>query len=87
MLSQRGAVMHDLALQVGQVEAVEIGQVQFTDAGGRQVERHRRTEPAEPDHQHPAGLEPQLALDIDLLEQDLPTVTQQFFVTEHAVPR
>jgi len=57
--------------------------VQLTDTSGRQIERYRRAQPAKPDDQHAALLEAHLAVDIDLLEQDLPAVAQQLFVTQH----
>ncbi len=84
--------MRNLALQVGQVQRVEVGQMQFANPCSREIQRHRRAEPAEAepaeaDDQRPALLEAQLPLDIDLLEQDLPAVTQQFFVTQHQAPR
>ncbi|MNE95653.1 hypothetical protein D3C80_1937670 [compost metagenome] len=77
--------MDHLALQVGQVDRVEVGQVQLADPGRGQVQRHRRAEAAEADDQHATVLEPQLAVDVDLRQEDLPAVAQQFVVTQHAV--
>ncbi|MCY1406806.1 hypothetical protein D9M71_220860 [compost metagenome] len=75
--------MDHLALQVGQVDGVEVGQVQLANPGGRQVQRDRRAEAAEPDDQRLALLEPQLAVDVDLCQQYLPAVAQQFLITQH----
>ncbi|MCY1420342.1 hypothetical protein D9M71_359580 [compost metagenome] len=75
--------MHDLPLQVGQVDRIEIGQMQLTDAGRGQVQRHRRAETAEADDQRAPLFQAQLAIDIDLRQQDLPAVTQQFLVAQH----
>ncbi len=86
MQAKRWCVVSDLPLQIGQIQRIEVGQVQLTDASGRQVERHWRAEAAKPDDQYSTLLEPQLSVDIDLLEQDLPAVTQQLFVTQHPAP-
>ncbi|MCY1178249.1 hypothetical protein D9M71_506950 [compost metagenome] len=68
--------MQDLTLQIGQVDRVEIRQVQFTDTRRRQVQRHGRTQATEADDQYPAVFEPQLPVDIDLSQEDLPAVAQ-----------
>ncbi|MOA56468.1 hypothetical protein D3C78_1804560 [compost metagenome] len=59
--------------------------MQLTDAGRGQVQRHRRAETAEADDQHATVLQPQLPVDVDLRQEDLPAVAQQFVVTQHAV--
>ena len=78
-----GAVMNDLALQVGQVNAVKVGQVQFADTGSSQVQRDRRAKPAQADNQHTTVFQLQLAVDIDLLQQDLSAIAQQLLVGQH----
>ncbi|MNI51315.1 hypothetical protein D3C73_1060350 [compost metagenome] len=75
--------MNDLALQVGQVDRVEVRQVHLANAGGRQIQRHWRAKAAKTDDQYAAVLEPQLAIDIDVLQQNLPTVTQQLLIIQH----
>ena len=75
--------MNDLALQVGQIDRVEVRQMQLTDAGGRQIQRNRRAETAETDDQYAAFFESQLAVDVDVLQQNLPTVAQQFLIIQH----
>ncbi len=78
-----GAIVDDLPLQVGQVDRIEIRQVQLADPGRGQVQRHRRTQAAKTDDQCAAALQAQLALDVDLRQQDLATVAQQFLVAQH----
>jgi hypothetical protein len=75
--------VNDLALQVGQIDTVEISQMQCSDAGRRQIQRYRRTQSAEADNQNAALFEAQLAVDVDLLQKDLPAVAQQFLVRQH----
>ena len=57
-----GAVQ-DLALQVGDVDDVEIHEADVADAGGGEVERERRAEPAGADQQDARRLEPLLSLE------------------------
>ncbi|MNY70293.1 hypothetical protein D3C86_2084020 [compost metagenome] len=75
--------MDDLALQIGQIDRVKVRQMQLTDARSREVQRHWRTETAQTDDQHTAVFEPQLTLDVDVSQQYLPTVTQQFLIIQH----
>ena len=53
-----GTVVNHLALQVGQVDGVEVGQVQLTHPGGSQVQCHRGAQAAKADNQCLALLEP-----------------------------
>src|SRR5690606_27955105 len=76
------AVVDDLPLQVGQVHRVEVGQVQLADTGGGQVQGHRRTKATEADDQHAARLQPELPGHVDLCQQYLPAVAQQFVVAQ-----
>jgi len=46
--------MDDLALQVGQVDGVEVGQMQLAHARSGQIQRHRRAQATEPDDQSTA---------------------------------
>ncbi|MNY57311.1 hypothetical protein D3C86_1934980 [compost metagenome] len=68
--------MQDLALQVGHIDTVEVGQVQLADTGRCQVQGDGRAQPAQADDQGASGLEPQLAIDIDLRQENLPAVAQ-----------
>jgi hypothetical protein len=47
-----GGAVHDLPLQVRQLDMIVVDQDQSADAGRGQVHRDRRAEPAEPDHEH-----------------------------------
>ena len=82
-LTDAGRVVQNLALQVGHIDAVEIGQMQLAHSRGGQVQRHRRAQPAKPDDERTAVFERQLALDIDLLQQNLSAVAQQFQIGQH----
>lgn len=75
--------MQHLTLQVGQINRVEIRQMQFTDTCRRQVQRHGRPQAAKTDNQHPAVFKPQLTVNIDLSQEDLPAVAQQLLITQH----
>jgi hypothetical protein len=48
------------------------------------IERGRRTQPAQPDDQHPRFKQALLSLDADLVQQDVAAVAQQLSVV-HAV--
>ena len=72
--------VRDLALQVGQVDRVVIDQRDAPDAGRAEVERHRRAEPAGADDQRMPVEQPLLALDADLVEQDVPRIAQQLVI-------
>jgi hypothetical protein len=73
-------VVRDLSLQVGQVDAVVVDDRQRADARGREVQRHRRAEPAGADHQRMRIEQPLLAGDVELVEQDVAGVAQQLVV-------
>jgi hypothetical protein len=72
--------MQDLALQVGPVDDVVVGDDQTSDPGGGEVDRRRRAEPAGADDQGPRAEQFLLARDIDVRQHDLPAVAQQLFV-------
>ena len=75
--------MDDLALQVGEVDGVEIRQVQFADASGGQVHRHRGAQATEADDQRTAVFQAQLAVDVDMLQQNLSAIAQQLLIGQH----
>ena len=81
-LTDAVAVVSNLALQVAQIDLIEIGQVQFAHTGRGQIQGHRRAQPAEADDQHTALLEAQLPGDIDLRQENLPAVAQQVVVRQ-----
>jgi hypothetical protein len=74
--------MDDLPLEIGQVHDVEIHDAHGADAGRRQVERQRRPQAARADGEDPSRLEPPLALDSDLGQQQVPGVAQHFRMGE-----
>ena len=70
--------MEDLALQVGQIDDVEVDDADGADAGGGEVERHRRAEAAGADAQHPRRLQLALPFEADLGEDQVPAVALVF---------
>ena len=72
--------MQDLALQVGQVDRVAIGQYQGANARRGQVIGRGRTQAAGTDDQRAGIDDVVLALDADLRQQDVATVAQQLVV-------
>jgi hypothetical protein len=72
----------DLPLQVGELDDVGIREPESADAGQRQVERSRRTEPADADDQNAARLQPSLALEPDVRKTQVPRVTAQLLRAE-----
>ena len=66
--------VRDLALQVGQIDHIVVDQPDRADAGGGEVEQHRRAEAARPDDQHARGEQLRLAGAADLRQQDMARV-------------
>jgi hypothetical protein len=75
----RGGV-HDLALQVGEIDGVVIHQRDVAYPGRGQVHGRRRAQAAGTDHQGMALQQAGLAFDVDLVEQDVARVAQQLLV-------
>ena len=67
-------VVQDLALQVGGVDLVHVDDADRADAGGGEVERGRRAEPAGTEQQHLRVEQLLLALDADLGQQQVALV-------------
>ena len=76
-----GAV-EDLALQVGEVDLVGVGQRQPPDPCGGEVERGRAAEAAGADDQRARRPQPFLPLDTDLGEQDVPAIAEELLVVQ-----
>src|SRR6266446_9426131 len=74
--------MDDLALQVGQVDPVGIGDADRPDPGGREVEQQRRTETARTDDEHPRLQQPDLALLADLVEDQVAGVALELLLAQ-----
>ena len=72
----------DLALQVGEVDDVEVDDAERADTGGGQVQRQRRAEAAGADAQHARGLQLLLALHADLGHDQVARVAQDLVVGE-----
>ncbi len=76
-----GEVDH-LALEVGEIDDVEIDQADFADAGGGQIEPERRAQAAGADQQHLRGLELLLAFDADLGDDEVARVAEDLVLRE-----
>jgi hypothetical protein len=63
--------VHDLALQVGEIDGVVIHQGDVAYPGRSQVHGRRRAQAAGTDHQGMALQQAGLAFDVDLVEQDV----------------
>ncbi len=63
--------MGDLALQVGQVDAVVIDDAERADPGRREIEEERRAEPAGTDDEDARGEQLGLPLLADLVENEM----------------
>ena len=74
----------DLALEVGDVDHVVVDDAELADAGGRQVERGRRAEPAGAEQQHLRVEQLELALDADLRQQHVARVAAALLGRERA---
>jgi hypothetical protein len=72
--ADRVAAVQDLALQVGEVDLVGVGERQAPDAGGGQVEGRGAAEAARADNQNVRRAQPLLPLDPDLGEQDMAAI-------------
>ena len=66
-----GIAVQDLALQVAALDAVVVDQRQVADAGGGEIQRGRRAEPARADQQDTAGAQPSLPVLADLGQRQL----------------
>jgi hypothetical protein len=72
-----------LPLQIRQRHRVVIDHAERADAGGREIEQHRRAEAAGADHQHACGLELGLPRPADLAQHDVARIAFEFFCIEH----
>jgi len=74
-----GAV-EDLALQVGEINLVGVGDGQAPEARSGEVQRRRAAEAARADDQDSRAPQPLLPLDADLGEQDMAAVAEELLV-------
>ena len=79
-----GRVDH-LPLQVRQRHRVVVDHAERADAGGGEIEQHRRAQAAGADHQHARGLERGLAGAADLAQHDVARIAFEFFCVEHRI--
>ena len=79
-LTHPGLAVGDLALQVGLVHGVVVHQGEPADAGGAQVQRHRRAQATGANHQGAGLQQALLTFDADFTQQDVARVAQQFVV-------
>ena len=78
-----GFAVGDLALQVAQLHHIAVSQQQPAHPRRPQVQCRRATQAAQAHHQHAGAQQPLLPRDIEIVEQQLPVVAQQLFVTQH----
>ena len=78
-----GRGVDHLPLQVRQRHRVVIDHAERADAGGGQIEQHRRAKAAGADHQHARGLELGLPRAADLAQNDVARVAFELFCIEH----
>src|SRR5215469_10908888 len=74
--------VHDLPLQIGDVDAVGIGDAEGSDPGGRQVEEQRRAEAAGANDEDARGQQPDLPFFTDLLEDQVASVALELIFAE-----
>ena len=74
-----------LPLQIRQRHAVVVDHAERADAGGGEIEQHRRAQAAGADHQHARGLELGLARPADFAQHDVAGIAFEFFGIEHRV--
>ena len=80
-------VVHDLALQVVERDAIVVDDAEGADAGGGEIHEDRRAEPARADDEHLGRLELLLPLAADLAQHQMPLVALDFFGSEDHVLR
>jgi hypothetical protein len=80
--AHRVAAVEDLALQVGEIDLVGVGESQAPDARGREVKRRRAAEAARADDYSVCSPQLLLPLDPDLGEQDVAAVAKKLLVVQ-----
>jgi hypothetical protein len=80
--ADRLGAIEDLALQVGQVDLVGVGQDQPADAGGGEVKRSRAAQAARADDEDGSGAQLLLALYPDLGKKDVPGVAEKLLIVD-----
>jgi hypothetical protein len=78
--ADRFRAVEDLALQVGDIDLVAVGDAQLADAGSGKVESCRTTEAARADDEEPGSTQLRLPLDANLVEEDVAAVAEELLV-------
>ena len=79
--------MHHLALQVGEVDAVAVGDGDAPEAARREVKEGRGAQAARADHQRMGSEETLLRLLAELVEQQVAAVAEALWVVHARVGR
>ena len=77
-------LVDDLALQVREVDDIEVDEADRADAGRCEVHRSRCTEAARADHEHLAAEQFLLPLAADLVEDDVARIAFNLFIRQRA---
>ncbi len=72
----------NLALQICQIDNIEIDNAESSDAGGGEIKRERRSQAAGTDAKHSRLLQLELTLRADLRQQEVTRVTQNLGIAE-----
>ena len=80
-----GRAVDHLALQIGQRHRVVVDHAERADARRREIQQHRRAEPAGADHQHAGAAQRRLAGAADLAQHDVAGVTFEFLGRQHGI--
>src|SRR5205823_4383846 len=73
-----GSAVQDLALQIAEVDDVEVDQAEAAHTGGGKIQAQRRAEAAGADQQYRRRLEALLPFDADLRHDEVPAVAFRF---------
>jgi hypothetical protein len=80
--AHRIRAVKNLPLEVGEVDLVRIGEGEFADAAGGEVERRGATQAAGADDERVRRTQPLLALDAYFIEQDVAAVAKELLVVQ-----
>jgi hypothetical protein len=80
--ADRIGAVENLPLQVGEVDLVGVGEGEFADAAGGEVERRRASQATGADDQRMRRAQPLLALDPYFIEQDVAAVAEELLVVQ-----
>jgi hypothetical protein len=78
--ANRVGAVQDLALQVGEVDLVGVGEGEASDSGGGEIERRRAAEAARADDQRARGAQLLLSFNADLRQQNVPAIAEKLLV-------